>query len=162
MDVEFDIPETIINRIHTGMPVSVLFPTLAGEVSEGRISFIGSAAGTANAFPVKADLLDPPPHIKPGMTADVNFTIRDETRTSGYLIPLSAIAPGSNDGEIGYVFIYDPETSTVRKSPIEIPSDPGGQNNLAQVTSGVSAGDVIAVAGISFLSDGQKVKLMQR
>lgn len=159
MEVQFDISETIIAKIHLGMPVSVKFPTLQGEVSEGRISFIGSAAGTANAFPVKADLLDSPTQIKPGMTADVDFTLRDENLTAGYLVPLAAVAPG-DDAAFGYVFIYDPETSKVRKTPIEIPKD-SAQNNMVQISKGVNAGDQIAVAGVSFLSDGQQVKLMQ-
>jgi hypothetical protein len=30
------------------------------------------------------------------------------------------------------------------------------------VTTGVKGGDIIAVAGVSFLEDGQKVNLMQK
>ena len=160
MEVQFDISETIIAQMHLGMPVSVKFPTLQGKFSEGRISFIGSAAGTANAFPVKADLFDLPAQIKPGMTADVDFILRDDNLTAGYLVPLAAVAPG-DDTAFGYVFIYDPETSKVRKTPIEIPKD-SAQDNMVQISKGVSAGDQIAVAGVSFLNDGQQVKLMQR
>jgi RND family efflux transporter MFP subunit len=159
MEVEFDISETIISQIHQGMPVSVTFPTLRGETSAARISFIGSAAGVANSFPVKADLLDPPAHIKPGMSADIIITLRDDNLAAGYLVPLAAIAPG-NDSAFGYVFIYNPDTSTVHKTPIEIPGR-AGQNNMVQISKGVIAGDQIAVAGVSFLVDGQQVKLMQ-
>ena len=159
MQVEFDIPETIISRIHLGQPVKVLFPTLGGNISEARVAYISSAAGTANAFPVKADLLDPPSQIKPGMTADVNFILRDDAIATGYLVPLAAVAPG-DDRAFGYIFIFDPETSTVRKAPVEVPRGGSGQSNMVQITKGVSAGDVIAVAGVSFLHDGQKVKLM--
>ena len=160
LQVEFDIPETIISRIHLGLPVEVFFPTLGSLSSAGRISFIGSAAGAANAFPVKADLLDPPLQIKPGMTADVNFILRDETKTAGYLVPLAAIEPG-DDTAMGYVFIYDQETSVVKRTAIDSPKTGAGQNNMVQITKGVSAGDRVAVAGVSFLTDGQKVKLMQ-
>jgi len=159
MDVEFDISETIISQIHQGMSVTVNFPTLANETSEARISFIGSAAGVANSFPVKADLLDPPSQIKPGMTADINFILRNDNITDGYLIPLAAIVPG-DDTAFGYVFIYNPETSKVQKAAIEIPKD-AAQNNMVQVNKGLIAGDQIAVAGVSFLTDGQQVKLMQ-
>ncbi|MEN8207548.1 MAG: efflux RND transporter periplasmic adaptor subunit, partial [Pseudomonadota bacterium] len=159
MDVELDIPETVIARIHLGMPVSVKFPTLQGETSEARVSFIGSAAGTANSFPVKADLLAPPAQIKPGMTADVDFILRDDNLATGYLVPLAAVAPG-DDAAFGYVYIYNPDTSRVRKTPIEIPKD-SAQNNMVQINKGVSAGDRIAVAGVSFLHDGQQVNLMQ-
>ena len=159
MEVEFDISETIISQMHQGMPVSVTFPTLSGEPSEARISFIGSAAGVANSFPVKADLLNPPAQIKPGMTADVNFVLRDDNIADGYLVPLVAVAPG-DEKAFGYVFIYNPDTSKVEKTAIEIPKD-SAQNNMVQISKGVDAGDLIAVAGVSFLSDGQQVKLMQ-
>ncbi len=36
----------------------------------------------------------------------------------------------------------------------------GGMDDMVAVHEGVKAGDVIAVAGVSFLTDGQKVKLM--
>ena len=38
----------------------------------------------------------------------------------------------------------------------------GAADNLTHVYEGVTAGDILAVAGVSFLKDGQKVKLMQR
>lgn len=157
--VEFDIPETIISRVYLGLPVQVNFPTLSTDTSEGRLSFIGSAAGQANAFPVKADLLNPSDQIKPGMTADVNFILRDETIKSGYLAPLSALVPGGKE-DMGYVFVFDKVSSTVKKIPIKAKGG-GGQENMVQITEGVAAGDVIAIAGVSFLYDGQKVKLMQ-
>ncbi len=162
LEVDFDIPETTINRIQIGMPVTIEYPTQAGALSDGRISFIGSAAGTANAFPVKANLLDPPEQIRPGMTAEVNIMLFDDTRNSGYLVPIAAVAPGNNKDEFGHVFVFDPETSTVRKTTVVLPKDPSGrQNNMVPIIEGLSAGDVIAVAGVSFLSDGQKVRLMQ-
>ena len=159
MDVEFDIPETIISKIHQGMSIKVNFPTLSGEGSTARISFIGSAAGVANSFPIKADLLDAPATIKPGMSADIHFILRNDKQHDGYLIPLAAILPGDVN-TFAYVFIYDPETSKVHKTAIETPKD-AAQNNMVQVSKGLSAGDRIAVAGVSFLNDGQHVKLMQ-
>ena len=159
MDVEFDISETIISQIHQGMTVKVNFPTLEDESSSARISFIGSAAGIANSFPIKADLLNAPASIKPGMSADVHFTLRNDKQHDGYLIPLAAILPG-DDAAFAYVFIYDPDTSKVHKTAIVSPKD-AAQDNMVQVNKGLSAGDRIAVAGVSFLNDGQQVKLMQ-
>lgn len=159
MDVEFNIPETIIGQIHQGMSVTVNFPTLRNESSAARISFIGSAAEVANSFPVKADLLDAPASIKPGMSADIHFLLRNDRQHDGYLVPLAAILPG-DDAAFAYVFIYDSVTSKVHKTPIETPKD-AAQNNMVQVSKGLGAGDRIAVAGVSFLNDGQLVKLMQ-
>ncbi len=159
MNVEFDISETIISQIHQGMTVAVTFPTLNNKTSEARISFIGSAAGVANSFPIKADLLNPPSAIKPGMTADIRFTLRTDKNQDGFLVPLATLLPG-DDTAFAYVFLYNPETSKVHKTAVEIPQD-ATENNMIQISKGVHAGDLIAVAGVSFLNDGQQVKLMQ-
>ncbi len=157
IEVALNIPETVISQLTIGMPVSVSLPTQANCDCKGRITEIGSAAGDANAFPVKAGLLDPPLVIRPGMSAEVTLVLSSETQQQAFLVPLSSISPGA-ERQRGYVFVFDPETSTVKQTPIR--AGPGSEN-LVAITDGVKAGDVIAVAGVSFLSDGQKVKLMQ-
>ena len=47
----------------------------------------------------------------------------------------------------------------MRRTAIE---DDGIRDSDIVVTSGLKAGDIIAVAGVSFLRDGQKVRLMER
>ena len=157
-EVGLNIPETTIAEIAIGMPVSVAFPTEKGLASEARVSEIGSVAGDANSFPVKAGLLDPPLTVRAGMTAEVTFVLKEENAEAGYLIPLSAIFPGDEPRQ-GYVFVYDPETSTVNRAPVR---GRGATENMIVIYQGVTPGDIIAVAGVSFLTDGQKVKLLDR
>lgn len=156
MQAAFGVPETTIDRLVLGMPATVAVPQLPPP-TDARVSEIGSAAGTGNLFPVKAALNDPPPAVRAGMTAEVMLRLPQNEATAGYLVPLAAIAPGGRSGE-GFVFVYDPPTSTVRRTPI----GSAGQliGNMVAVT-GVSAGDVVASAGVVFLIDGQKVKLME-
>lgn len=156
-EVVVGVPETTVHSLVNGSQASVTFPTLPGQTLEGRISYIGSAASAGNLFPVKVALLDPPATVSPGMTAEVTFSLKDGAGDGGYLIPLKAILPTKNPGK-GFVFIYDPKDSTVRKSPVQTH---GGQTNMAIISEGVKAGDILAVAGVSFLADGLKVKLMQ-
>ncbi|MEX1346657.1 MAG: hypothetical protein AB1Z31_02895, partial [Desulfobacterales bacterium] len=59
----------------------------------------------------------------------------------------------------GYAFVYDSQTSTVKKTAV---SSRGIADKKAIVDEGLSAGDIIAVAGVSFLADGLKVRLMQQ
>ena len=157
MEVQLAVPETTIDRIKVGGPATITFPTLPGEIAKGRISYIGSAAVQANAFPVKVVLLDPNEKVKPGMTAEVNLFIKAEKREPGFLVPIQAILP-SDDAKKGYVFVYDPKTSTVKKTSIRMGD---AQHGEAIVFEGLAAGDIIAVAGVSFLADDMKVKLMK-
>ena len=71
-------------------------------------------------------------------------------------MPVSAIAAGDEPGK-GYVFKFDEASSTVKRTPIV---GEGVEDNRINITEGVAPGDVIAVAGVSFLRDGQQVKLM--
>ena len=92
------------------------------------------------------------------MTAEVSLAMKEDKQTAGYLVPIQAILPAKEAGQ-GYAFVYDPQTTTVRKTPIKTLA---AQNNLMIVSEGLSAGDIIAVAGVSFLADGMKVKLLEK
>jgi hypothetical protein len=122
-----------------------------------RISEIGSSAGPGNVFPVKAALIAPPPTVRSGMTAEVTLNVAGSTKEASYFVPLTAIAAGDGAGE-GFVFVYDPITSTVRRTLVRS-AGPLTQNMLA--VTGLTVGDVIANAGVNFLVDGQRVRLAQ-
>jgi len=161
MEAAISIPESEIKGIYLGLNTEVRFPTRPGQVFEGVVSEISKVAGTANAFPVKVAIQGSTEGIRPGMTAEVTILLGGESEEEvSYLIPLVAIAPG-DDSARAYVFVYDDQTSTVKKTPIEATGE-GARDNHAAITKGVKAGDIIAVAGVSFLRDGQKVKLMER
>ncbi len=72
-EVLVDIPETRISLLAVGAPTAVSFTTLPDETVAGRISYVGTVAGSANAFPVKVALATLPPQIQSGMTAEVSF-----------------------------------------------------------------------------------------
>ncbi len=157
MEVQLAIPETSVGRLHIDDPVKITFPTLPGEPANGRISYIGGAAVTANAFPVKVELIGPNEKVKPGMTAEANLTLKDENPKAGYLIPIQALLPAPEPNR-GFVFVFDPDTSTVKKTAVR--TGGAGQNKVI-VDEGLAAGDVIAVAGVSFLAEGMEVTLMK-
>jgi RND family efflux transporter MFP subunit len=157
LEVQLAVPETTINRIHIGALVKVQFPTLPDRSVKGKISYIGSAAVKSNAFPVKVALVGSVADLNPGMTAEVSLLMKDDGQVSGYRVPVQAILPAPEAGQ-GFAFVYEPQTSTVRKTPIKTF---GTEQNLIIVSEGLSAGDVVAVAGVSFLADGMKVKLLE-
>ena len=155
-EAAFGVPETLIDQVVLGMAALVDIPQLVEPV-EARITEIGSAAGAGNTFPVQAALLDTPARIRAGMTAEVSLLLTRENEIGGYLVPLSALAPGDGDRQ-GFVFVYDPATSTVNRTPVEATFGPQQGNAIA--VTGITAGDILASAGVNFLVDGQRVELL--
>jgi RND family efflux transporter MFP subunit len=157
LEVQLAVPETTVDRIHIDDPATITFPSLPGESASGRISYIGGAAVKANAFPVKVELMDPNKEVKPGMTAEANLALKDENQKRGYLVPIQALLP-SPEPNRGYAFVYDTQTSTVKKTAVR---SHGMADKKVIIDEGLKAGDIIAVAGVSFLADGMEVKLLE-
>jgi RND family efflux transporter MFP subunit len=155
MEVVLSIPETMIREIEIGALVEASFPSLPGRTFEAVISEIGSVAETTNAFPVRAIVADARSDIRPGMTAEVALLVNREVQAQSYLVPLAAFAGGTSD-RTGFVYLFDTESSTVRKTTVDVRGASG--NSIA--VEGISPGDMLVVAGVSFLTDGQKVRLL--
>ena len=81
-----------------------------------------------------------------------------EINEAAYLIPTGALLAGTDESS-GFVFVFDPSTSTVRQTAVTFD---GVRDSSVIVRSGLQTGDVIAVAGVSFLRDDQKVILGSR
>ena len=154
MEATVAIPENMIADVYLGLRGEV---RLANTVYQAVVSEVGSAATSANAFPVKATITDADEAVRPGMTAELTllFALEEEGQ-SGYLVPLQALAPGLATDD-RHVFLYDTETSTVRKTAVQ---GRGLVGDRFIVTTGVAPGDVIVVAGVPFLRDGQQVTLL--
>ena len=155
MEAAVSVPESEIEYIYLGLPGEVRFPAIPEQVHKGIVTEVSKVAGGANAFPVKITIKADNPRIRPGITAEVNLLLGDEQGETAYLIPIEALAPGGSESK-SYVFVFDAETSTVKKTAIE--SGSFRANNIV-VNKGLRAGDIIAAAGVSFLRDGQKVRL---
>ncbi|MHC4946442.1 MAG: efflux RND transporter periplasmic adaptor subunit [Planctomycetota bacterium] len=158
MEVELQVPETSITSIYIGLPAEVAFPSEGMQTLPGRVSEVGSVASEANAFPVDIALIDPPSTVLPGMSAEVLLLLGEAEASASYLVPVSAIVPGDGPGQ-GFIFVYDAATSTVQKTHV---AGRGVRDNSVVITAGISPGDIIAVAGVSFLRNGQKVKLLSK
>jgi len=158
MELAISIPEDAIDEIQMDQKGEIQFSVFADRTYNGKVTEISKVAGTANAFPIKLTIENPDQRIRPGMTARVTLLLSGDDEKAAYLVPLTAIAQ-RGDTTKGFVYIYDPQTSTVKKTQIESGSVRG---NDVVIFGGVKNGGIVAVAGVSFFEDGQKVKLMEQ
>jgi RND family efflux transporter MFP subunit len=157
MEVNSSIPETDIEGIYIGQNCRLVFPIDTQQVYNGIVTEIGRVASTANAFPVKIKILTMDPILRPGMTAEVTFQIAEADQQRAFLVPVSAMRPGKEKNR-GYVFVFEQASATVKQTAVR--SLGMVEGNRLMVTEGLQGGEIVAVAGVSFLEDGQKVKLL--
>lgn len=157
MEAAISIPESEIAQVRLGLHGDIRFPSIPGEVYDSLVTEVSEVAGTANAFPVRLTINSDNERVRPGITVEVTLMLGDESTEQAFLVPLRALA--SSAGKSGsHVFKFDAKTSTVKRTVVKL-SDV--RDNDVVVEDGLEAGDVIVVAGVSFLRDGQKVRLMQ-
>ncbi len=75
LEIHFSVPDAVVARITGGLPVEVTVATVAGCGCEGRITEIGSTAGTANAVNLVAALTSEPDALLPGMSAEIEMSL---------------------------------------------------------------------------------------
>ncbi|MCG8463554.1 MAG: efflux RND transporter periplasmic adaptor subunit [Xanthomonadales bacterium] len=156
-EVALSVPDSIVSQLVIGAPVSFDSLTVDTCGCSGRITEIGAAANAANAVTVKATILDGAEDLIAGMAVEATLVLHDDNQAPGLLVPLTAIAPGDDDAR-GYVYKFDAERGVVVKTAVTSAGVISG--NLVGINEGVSSGDIIAMAGVSFLRDGQAVKLL--
>ena len=156
MEVAVGVPESMIGDVHVGLRGEVRLPNRPDDVYLAVVSKVGSAATSANAFPVEANIQNADVYVRPGMTAEFSLLFSRGADETAYLVPLQSMAPSLPKAE-RYVYVFDPRSSTVRKTTVKGRGVIGDQ---VIITAGIEPGDVVVVAGVPFLRDGQEVKLM--
>jgi len=116
----------------------------------------------ATTFPVTVQLQEEFPALRSGMSVEVAFQYIPESETgepivTGLAVPIAAILMGAE--KTTFVFIYDEKSSTVKKTQIKVLNL--RENDVIIEPEALKAGDILATAGVQFLTDGQKVNLMK-
>lgn len=165
-EASFSVSYDIANRLAVGKPVTIRLADNPSLVLRGQVTELASSTNTVSSYPVVVAVQETHPDLKTGMAVEVNMEFA-VTEGQGYTLPLSAI---SVEGDIEQskdvdphlhqpvaVFVYDEKSQTVNKRIISIA---GIRDNSVIVVDGIGPGDRVAVAGVSFLREGQKVKLL--
>ncbi|MEW9922461.1 efflux RND transporter periplasmic adaptor subunit [Marimonas sp. MJW-29] len=163
-EVSFSVSFDAVSQLVVGTPARVRLAdrpdiTLAAVVSE-----IGARADAVSSFPIVLELREAHPLLKAGMAVEAAIDYPLPTR-EGYTLPLSALIKDGASGSPGdaqapataAVFVFDPQSSTVKRRQVTV----GGiRENMIVATDGLAVGDLVASAGVSFLKEGQEVRLL--
>jgi len=159
-EVSFLAPSGTFRSLTVGQPVEIKVADMPAVKLEGEIEELGAKAEQVSAFPVVVRLKNNLPGLNAGMSVEVAVEEPLIDSASGFLMPLSVLVPqgGKDLQRVATVFVYDRANSTVKRREITVG---GVRDNQLIVTAGLDVGDLVASAGVSYLVDGQKVKLLQ-
>ena len=161
-EVSAAVPDSLLINLSVGDEAEVIFPTLNNRTVRGVITELGSRSRAASTYPVTVQLQEQYDDFRSGMSVEVAFEFIPTSETgepieTGLAVPLAAILLG--EGKAQFVFIYDEQSSTVKKTQIKPVNL--RENDVLVEPGNLKAGDIIATAGVQFLTDGQKVNLMK-
>ena len=148
-EVRIDLPEQDVGRFTIGMQVAIELWSRPGQLFAGKLRELSPAADPrSRTFEARVAFDNGAIGAELGQSARVFAqTASSETLS----IPLSALTA---EQEATYVWVVDAETSTLKKTPVEVGPY---QEQVVPVLSGLNAGDWVVAAGTHLLRDGQTV-----
>jgi RND family efflux transporter MFP subunit len=152
-EIAIDVPEQETGRLLIGQHADISLWARPHDSLAGHVREIAGQADTASrTYAVRIAVNSPPPSMRLGMTASVSIRVDEEA--APMVVPLTAVT--ESDGAT-VVFVIDPMNQVVRKTPVVLG---GSTDGGVKIAGGLQAGDTVATAGVQFLSDGMRVKLL--
>ena len=156
VDIVVDVPETVMDiRAADIVQTAAQFSGAPGLEFPVRVKEIAQVADPATqTFQVRVAMKSQPGiNLLPGMTATVNLSYRRaRILNDRILVPISAVSKDAKGEQVAWV--VRPE-QTVSRRPVKIGEATGGR---IEIVEGLQPGDRIAVAGVTFLREGMKVR----
>jgi len=163
IEVQVAVPEVLISQIKEGEKVTVIFDALPGQTFSGRVTEVGVAStGYATTFPVTVRLEGADQSVRPGMAAEVSFKFESTQRAADTPARKRIVVPSvavGEDRQGRFVFVVKPTEEgfgVAERRAVEIGDL---TEDGIEILQGLDDGDRVVTAGVSKLTDGQKVRL---
>ncbi len=158
LEVEVAVPETQISNIKEGESVTVEFNAISNQVFQGIVHEVGPSASGGTTFPVTIKLEDAHEKLRSGMAAKVIIYTELEEKEPVIMVPIQSVA---DDDSGSFVFLYEPSGDQLGEAIKQHVTVGPMRPNGFVILSGVSKGDLVITAGLRFLHNKQKVKLVR-
>lgn len=148
--LEFTIPETFLSSLESGMPIEAHSNAYPDREFIGRVRTIDSRIDpVTRSLTVIAELPNPDDAIRPGMFLTVAI---EKERKNVLLIPEEALVPRQ-----GRQFVFVIEDGKAVERQVELGARAPG---LAEIRSGLAAGDTIITEGTQKVRNGAPVEII--
>ncbi|MDA1144822.1 MAG: efflux RND transporter periplasmic adaptor subunit [Bacteroidetes bacterium] len=155
MYIEVDVPEGYLGAVTKGKKAGVYFPVLQDSVN-AVVRETGNYINPNNrSFSAEIAVENPNGQIKPNLNARVH--INDYTNENALLIPQSVISENAAGEQYAYVAALNNGVAIAKRHIITTGKT---QGDFVEITSGISAGDLIIKEGARSVKDAQAVKIL--
>lgn len=146
------IPERFINYLKTGLNAEVSFEAFPGIIFDARVIQLNPVVDTSSrSLEIKLEILNPEPGIRVGMFASMKLI----TRESKNVIAVSSGAISSYYDDSVVFVVKDDATVERRVVTLGLASD-----DLTEIYSGLSEKDIVVTQGISSITEGASVRVV--
>jgi multidrug efflux pump subunit AcrA (membrane-fusion protein) len=153
--VRVGIPEADIGRIHKGQRASIVIPALDNKEFTGTVELVGVAADpNSRTFTAKIAVPNAALQLKAGMIAEAS--VEASGNIDVLVIPGEAIVHDPQGSTL--VYVYYPNSKRVHARRVEIGTV---QKRGVEINAGISAGDLVVVAGQHRVREGSLVEVTQ-
>ncbi len=158
INIAVDVPETFMSADLRSADIVQMYAEFSGAPGlqfPVQIREIAQTADpTTQTFQLRVAMKLPPGvNLLPGMTSMVTITYRCASILGNrILVPISAVLREAAGEQVAWVVGPD---QMVARRPVKIGEATGGQ---IEIIEGLKPGDRIAVAGVTFLREGMKVR----
>ncbi len=151
LEIETSLSETMINKIKVGDKVDVLVSSASDKPFTGTVTALSPAPATGSlTYPMKVTLDNANTEVKPGMFAEVVIT---SDKTAGVIaLPSNAVIVKSSKTVVATI-----EDKKVVFKEVVVGVDNG---TLAEIKSGIKAGDTVVIEGQYYLEDNSEFKII--
>ncbi len=151
--LDFDVPETVLGLVATGLPVVARSAAWPDDTFEGRVESIDTRVDpVSRTLTIRALVPNAEHRLRPGMFLTVQLLRRDVT---ALMIPEQAIVPEQSQQ---FVLIVG-DDGIVSKREVHVGRRRPGQ---VEIVDGVEEGEVVVVEGTQKAKPGSRVRVMQR
>jgi len=148
-EVTVAVPENVIARVERGSNVVVTFPALDNQSVPGTVMEVAVSA-ESSTYPITVRLDEEPETLRPGMAANVRFSLETDEADDALVVPGVALAA---DAQGSFVYVLDAADDgygTVRRRSVEV----GALTDRGVIIEdGLEDGELVVTAGVSRISD---------
>jgi RND family efflux transporter MFP subunit len=157
-EVVVSVSDTDISRVSQGMAVTAAVNALPGTGIPGVVREVGIATGArGTTFPVTVALTEACDAVRSGMAVDVAFAFPTAADAGSLVVPYVSVG---EDRRGHFVFVIEPDAGgTLFANRRSVTIGPATADGIV-ITDGLTAGELIATAGVRRLTPGQEVTLL--